>query len=233
MSAAEFKPYPSYKKTNLDWYPKIPSHWTLRRVKHIASIRPSNVDKKIYEGERKVKLANYVEVYYNDKITSELEFMVASASDNEIEKFSLQGGDIIITKDSETWNDIAVPAFVPETMEGIVCGYHLTLIRPIRDCVEGEFLFRTYQSIGVQDQYHYNANGVTRYGLGSYWVNNGVVPIPPLDEQKKIIEFINNKLRIIKDMNGEFQQDIEILQEYRTALISAAVTGKIDVRGQA
>ena len=39
-----------------------------------------------------------------------------------------------------------------------------------------------YQTIGVQDQYNYNANGVTRYGLGSYWVDNGIVPVPPLKE---------------------------------------------------
>ena len=124
--------------------------------------------------------------------------MVATASEDEIIKFSLMAGDLIITKDSETWDDIAVPAFVPKTMKGVVCGYHLTLIRPNQEHVLGEFLFRTYQALGVRDQYHYNANGVTRYGLGSYWVNNGVVPTPPINEQREIAEYIDRNLQIMK-----------------------------------
>ena len=108
------------KETGLDWYPEVPSHWELRRVKHIATISPSNVDKKRYDGQEEVRLANYVDVYYNDRITEELDLMVATASDDEIAKFSLKAGDLIITKDSETWDDIAVPAFVPKTMEGFV-----------------------------------------------------------------------------------------------------------------
>ena len=102
------------KETGLDWYPEVPSHWKLRRVKHIATISPSNVDKKKYDGQEEVRLANYVDVYHNDRITEKLALMVATASDNEIAKFSLKAGDLIITKDSETWDDIAVPAFVPK-----------------------------------------------------------------------------------------------------------------------
>jgi len=221
------------KDTGLDWYPEVPAHWELRRVKHIATIRPSNVDKKKYDGQEEVRLANYVDVYKNDQITNDLELMVATAAEHEIAKFSLLAGDFIITKDSETWDDIAVPAFVPKTMEGVVCGYHLTLIRPNRKYVLGEFLFRTYQAIGVQDQYHYNANGVTRYGLGSYWVDNGIVPVPPLNEQHEIAEYIDNQLGIMEMVREKTESEIERFKEYRTALISAAVTGKIDVRGLA
>jgi type I restriction enzyme, S subunit len=218
------------KETGLDWYPEVPSHWKLRRVKHIATISPSNVDKKKYDGQEEVRLANYVDVYYNDRITEKLDLMVATASDNEIAKFSLKAGDLIITKDSETWDDIAVPAFVPKTMEGVVCGYHLTLIRPNQEHILGEFLFRTYQTIGVQDQYYYNANGVTRYGLGSYWVDNGIVPVPPLKEQREIAEYIDNKLTLMEMIREKTASKIEKLKEYQTALISAGVTGKIDIR---
>ena len=219
------------KDTGLDWYPEIPSHWNLRKVKNIASTMPSNVDKKKYDGQEEVRLANYVDVYKNDRITEHLNLMIATASENEISKFSLVSGDLIITKDSEVWNDIAVPAFVPKTMEGVVCGYHLTLIRPNQEYILGEFLFRTYQALGVRDQYHYNANGVTRYGLGSYWINNGVIPVPPIHEQREIAEYIDGKLQIMKSMESNILSKIKKLKEFRISLISAAVTGKIDVRG--
>lgn len=225
------KPNVSMKSTELEWYPEIPSHWNLRKVKNIASTMPSNVDKKNYDGQEEVRLANYVDVYKNDRITEDLDLMIASASENEISKFSLISGDLIITKDSEVWNDIAVPAFVPNTMEGVVCGYHLTLIRPNQAHVLGEFLFRTYQALGIRDQYYYNANGVTRYGLGSYWIDNGVVPVPPIDEQREIAEYIDGKLQIMNSMESNILSKIEKLKEFRISLISAAVTGKIDVRG--
>ena len=115
-------------------------------------------------------------------------------------------------------------------MEGVVCGYHLTLIRPNQEHILGEFLFRTYQAIGVQDQYYYNANGVTRYGLGSYWVDNGIVPVPPLKEQREIADYIDAKLTLMEMIKEKTTSKIDELKEYQTALISAAVTGKIDVR---
>jgi len=87
-----------------------------------------------------------------------------------------------------------------------------------------------YQTIGVQDQYNYNANGVTRYGLGSYWVDNGIVPVPPLKEQREIAEYIDNKLKLMEMIREKTTSKIEKLKEYQTALISAAVTGKIDLR---
>jgi type I restriction enzyme S subunit len=60
-----------------------------------------------------------VDVYNNDFITSELPFMAGSATAGEISKFSLRKGDILITKDSESWDDIAVPALVTEALDDL------------------------------------------------------------------------------------------------------------------
>ena len=73
-------------------------------------MRVSNVDKHTIEDELPVRLCNYVDVYYNDLITSALEFMRATASQSEVDRFRLQENDVLITKDSETWDDIGVPA---------------------------------------------------------------------------------------------------------------------------
>jgi type I restriction enzyme S subunit len=54
--------------------------------------------------------------------------------------------------------------------------------------------------------------------------------IPPVDEQKKIVEHIDSVIQKEKVQIEKIQQSINLLKEYRTALISAAVTGKIDVR---
>src|SRR4051794_30860396 len=72
----------------------------------VSEIRVSNVDKKSEPGEIPVRLCNYTDVYKNDYITDDLEFMRATASRAEIARFGLRIGDVIVTKDSETPNDI-------------------------------------------------------------------------------------------------------------------------------
>ena len=125
------KPYPAYKDSELPWLGRIPKHWDVSRLRTIATVTLSGVDKKRSDGEQHVRLCNYVDVYKNDFITDEIDFMAATASQSEISRLALQREDVLITKDSETWADIAVPAYVPETLPGVVCGYHLALIRPV------------------------------------------------------------------------------------------------------
>ena len=56
--------------------------------------------------------------------------MAATASPDEVERFRLQRGDVLITKDSETWDDIAIPTLVVDAADDLICGYHLAILRP-------------------------------------------------------------------------------------------------------
>jgi len=60
-----------------------------------------------------------------------------------------------------------------------------------------------------------------------------ILPVPPFEEQKKIVDYIENETKKIDTFKERLQRSIDLLQEYRTSLISAAVTGKIDVRAEA
>ncbi|MCX6014520.1 MAG: restriction endonuclease subunit S, partial [Chloroflexales bacterium] len=117
------------KDSGVAWLGQVPAHWEVKRLKTNADIIPSNIDKKSYDDELPIQLCNYTDVYYNDIIVPEMPFMQATASQEQIHKFSLKAGDIIVTKDSETADDIAIPAYVPQTIPNVVCGYHLALIR--------------------------------------------------------------------------------------------------------
>jgi ATP-dependent DNA helicase RecG len=96
--------------------------------------------KKTYPDEIPVRLCNYTDVYYNQKITEDISFMMASVTEREIQRFKLQIGDVIITKDSESSDDITVPSYVAEELCDVVCGYHLAIIRPKNDLIHGSFL---------------------------------------------------------------------------------------------
>jgi len=218
------------KDSGVEWLGEVPEEWKVRKLKHIASVKFSSVDKKTEEGEQPVCLCNYVDVYYNDYITSELDLMKATASVSEIQKFTLRGGDILITKDSESWDDIAVPAYVSSYLNDVLCGYHLAQIRPNISLSDGEYLFRSFYAHGINDQFRVAATGVTRYGLGKYWLDNSLFLVPPLSEQRAIAAFLDRETEHIDTLTTKIQKSISKLREYRTALISAAVTGKIDVR---
>lgn len=160
-----FKPYPAYKDSGVDWLGPIPAHWEMKRLKTIATVDLSNVDKNSVEGEEPVRLCNYVDVYHNERISPAPNFMAATASEAQTRRFGLRSGDVLITKDSESWTDIAVPALVTEDMPGVLCGYHLALIRPQR--CHGAFLARAFAAAGSREQFRVAANGITRFGLGA------------------------------------------------------------------
>jgi type I restriction enzyme S subunit len=219
--------YPAYKASGVEWLGEIPAHWQVRRLKSIASVRLSNVDKKTLEGQEPVDLCNYVDVYYHDKITAALDFMAATATPQQIERFRLKEGDVLITKDSESWTDIAVPAVVTEKLETVLCGYHLALIRPLVE-LSGRFLARAFSAVGPRDQFQIAANGITRFGLSSDAIMTGVFAVPPFPEQQAIAAFLDRKTGELDALIAEKQRLLALLQEQRAALITQAVTKGLD-----
>jgi type I restriction enzyme S subunit len=223
-----WQPYPEYKDSGLPWLVEVPTHWDIRKLKHISSVTLSNVDKQKNKGERSIHLCNYVDVYYNDYITADLEFMEATASPEEVGKFALREGDVIITKDSESWDDIAVAAYVSSDLEGILCGYHLALVRPNQRVIDGKYLFQSFCTSQINEQFTVEATGITRYGLAKHWIDNASFLVPPLPEQHAIAAFLDHHTAKIDTLIAEQRHLIELLQERRAALISHAVTKGLD-----
>jgi len=223
-----FKPYHACKDSGVKWLGQIPKHWDIQKLKHISSAHFSTVDKHSIEDEVSVHLCNYVDVYYNDHITSDVDFMNATAVQSEIARFTLKKGDVLITKDSESWDDIAVAAYVSEDLPGVLCGYHLALVRPAPEMIDGQYLFRSFGARGINDQFRVAATGITRYGLGKYWLDSSLFPVPPVEEQRTIAAFIDRETEKIDALIAKKERLIELLYEKRTALISHAVTKSLD-----
>jgi type I restriction enzyme S subunit len=218
-----FPRYPKYKDSGVEWLGEVPEHWDVQRLKRICHVFPSNVDKKTVDGETPVLLCNYTDVYYNDRIVEDMDFMPATATDDQIAKFTLRAGDTIITKDSETADDIAVAAHVPNDLPGVVCGYHLSMVRP-REGIRGAFVKRLFDSAYAKSCFAVRANGLTRVGLSQYELDNVDMPVPPPDEQTAIATFLDRETAKIDALIAEQQRLIELLQEKRQAVISHAVT---------
>ena len=118
--------------------------------------------------------------------------MKATAKQREVDKFLIYKGDVIITKDSETPADIAVPSYVSEELKNVLCGYHLALIRPYKNNLSGIFLSYLFSLERIQHRYYQLANGSTRFGLTAEVITDTPLPIPPLTEQKKISSILTS-----------------------------------------
>lgn len=220
---SRYKAYPEYRESKVKWLGKIPEHWQIKDLKYIANIYPSNVDKKSVIDQEKVMLCNYTDVYYNDVITNEIEFMVATATGDQKEKFTLKAGDTLITKDSESPEDIAISAYVKNDLPNVLCGYHLALVRPFLH-TSGAFIKRLFDSNYIKSVVATRANGLTRYGLSQYAIDNLIIATPCKIEQQKIADFLDYETSKIDQLINKQKALIELLKEKRQALISQAVT---------
>ena len=170
----------------------------------LIDLRLSGVDKKSKPNEIPVRLCNYTDVYHNAAIRRDMPFMDATASDREIAKCTLSAGDVVITKDSEQYDDIGVPAYVMDDVPNLVCGYHLAILRPNVTRVDGRYLFYALSTHNVQTQFHHYANGVTRFGLRKADIGLVEIPLPCLPEQHAIANILgtlDDKIELNRRMN--------------------------------
>ena len=216
--------YPRMKPSGVEWLGDVPEHWEVKRLKTSATCWVSNVDKVPAEDELPVRLCNYTDVYYHDHITPDMDLMETTATEDEIRRFGLRTGDVVITKDSEEWSDIAVPALVMKTAPDLVCGYHLAIIRSRPKVLFGDYLFRAFQSCAVNQQFQVAASGVTRYGLPKASIGDAWIPLPDPAEQRAIAAFLDRETGRVDRLVAKKRELIERLKEKRTALISRTVT---------
>jgi len=222
------KRYSTLKPSGNDWLGDIPDGWEVKRLKYISYTRVSNVDKKS-EDEIQVKLCNYVDVYKNEFITEKIDFMIATATRRQVDAFELKKGDVILTKDSETPDDIGIPAYVDlEDTKNIVCGYHLAISTPINSVLLGKYLFRLIQSNIFRSYFEVSSNGITRYGLDTYSIFNADILLPSFSEQRIIADFLDRETGKINHLISKKQKLIDLLKEERTAIINQAVTKGIN-----
>lgn len=202
--------------------------WPTRWLKFAVSVMPSNVDKLTDPDHVPVRVCNYTDVYKNDRIMGDMDFMTASATPAQISRFSLRGGDVLITKDSETPDDIAVPAYVDPSATGVVCGYHLALLRPIGGRMLGRYLFWAICSRPVASAFTARAQGITRFGLTVGAMGNVPIPVPPTTEQRAIADFLDRETAKIDVLIAAQERLIALLDEKRQATITRAVTKGLD-----
>jgi type I restriction enzyme S subunit len=177
------------------------------KLKDIATVEISGVDKKSKTGEALIHLCNFVDVYYNWAITSNLRdgFMEATANTNEIKRFTLKRGQVALTKDSETRDDIGIPTYIADDLDGVVLGYHNALVTPNSQVLNGKYLNALLNTDYAKKYFACNASGSgQRYALSVDALNDFPVIYPSLREQEQIGDIfssIDQKIAINRTIN--------------------------------
>ncbi len=190
------------------------------KLSEIATVEISGVDKKIKDGEVPVKLCNFVDVYYNWAITSDLEqkLMEATARTNEIERFKLNRGQVALTKDSETRFDIGIATYIADDFDNVILGYHNALITPSPEKLSGKYLNALLHTDYARTYFANNASGSgQRYALSVDALNNFPVPLIPLAEQERIgdvFSSIDQKIALNRAINDNLEAMAKQLYDY-------------------
>ncbi len=217
------------KPSGVEWLGEVPEHWALKRLKHVSPfiavgivINPTSFVSEddeglpfIYGGDIREGVIDY----HNSRRISE----AASLSQ---EKTVLSEGDLLTVRVGAP----GVTAVVPKECEGGNCA-SVMLMR--KGAFNSQWLCYVMNSRIVRYQVE-----VVQYGAAQQQFNiahavDFLVPVPPLAEQDKLVAALNAKIEASNRLQVEAERAISLLQERRTALISAAVTGKIDVRNYA
>jgi type I restriction enzyme S subunit len=214
------------RDSGVEWLGEVPAHWDPSRLKFLVShvvdchhstpgydpdaafpalrtadVNPGRLD---VEGARRVHLEEYEE---------------------RISRLRPEPGDIVYSREGERWG-IAAP--VPAGAH--VCLAQRVMLFRVNELVESGFLMWALNSVGVYNQLAVDVVGATSPHVNIGDIREVWVAVPPLAEQAEIVGQIQGALQKLDGLDGQCAQVITTLQERRTALISAAVTGKIDVR---
>lgn len=191
------------------------------RLDSVAVVDLSGVDKKITPGQQLVRLCNFVDVYHNWAITKDMRdyFMEASANVKEISRFLLHKGQVALTKDSETRDDIGIATYIADDFDDVILGYHNALITPDERQLNGKYLNAFLHSQYALTYFANKASGSgQRYTLSKEVLNEMPIFVPDtIEEQERIGELfstIDKKIALNKSVCRKLEQSAKDLYNY-------------------
>ena len=223
-------PHAPLKNSGIPWLGQIPSHWKEKRLKFLTTFVTSGSRgwAQYYsdEGALFIRVGN-LSAQNGIKIDLSDCQHVSPPKGSEGQRTQISQNDVLIAITGATIGSVGI---VCDDLGEAYVNQHVALSRPILNQVDPRWLgYCIFSEIG-QTQIEQLTTGGTKEGLGLDDIRNFIIPLPDLDEQRKNIAWLENKISKINTATKSTQREIELLREYRTAVISAAVTGKIDVR---
>ena len=217
------------KDSGVEWIGDIPSNWKMTKLGYLGrSANGINIGGDAFGSG--YPFISYGDVYKNRQLPDVIEGLVQSTKSDRL-SYSVKKGDILFTRTSETVDEVAFPSVCMETIKDAVFAGFLIRFRPFPDRLVALFSKYAFQNGGLRDFFAKEMKLVTRASLSQGLLQSMPLPLPPLHEQAEIAEFLEKQNDRFTYLTAKTTRSIALLKEKRAALITAAVTGKIDVRG--
>ena len=227
-------PHAPMKPSGNQWLGEVPKHWRVGAVKYLVlpkrgAIKTGPFGSHLTSAEMQsgsIKVYNQRNVIDDDFESGDN--FISDEKFVQLASFETFPGDLLVT----TRGTIGRVGILPESAERGILHPCLLRLQADHSKVDTQFLKTLIQDSDlVQTQLSYLSNATTIEVIYSDTMASVIIPVPPLSEQKAIVQFLNCETATLDALTIEAQRAIDLLQERRTTLISAAVTGKIDVRG--
>lgn len=221
-------PNAKLKPSGIAWLGDIPEHWEVKKLKYLVSKVGSGVTPSggasVYQQEGIPLLRS--QNIHSDRLALDDVAYISEEIDESMSNSRINEDDVLL---NITGASIGRCYFVPK---GFGCGnvnQHVCIIRPIQSAVKTEFLHAVLVSGYGQNLIDMCQTGANREGLNFQQIRSFDIPICDINEQKQIVEFIETATGKIDATIEKIEKEIGFMREYRTALISEVVTGKIKV----
>jgi type I restriction enzyme, S subunit len=218
------------KDSGIEWLGEMPSHWQVKKLKQLSDLQSGLTLGKSYTGKELrsrpyLRVANVQDGYLD---LNDIKYI--DLPSEEVSRYELQAGDVVVTEGGDF--DKLGRGYVWEgQIDGCLHQNHIFAIRPYSTTLTSYYLSLIMGSQHGKNYFTSAAKQTTNLATtNSTQLKNLPIILPPLEEQENIIAYVSNKAGTIDKTIENTYLLIEKLQEYRTALISEAVTGKIDVR---
>ncbi|AVC42908.1 restriction endonuclease subunit S [Achromobacter ruhlandii] len=217
------------KASGVVWLGEVPSHWTIMRARYASTFVTSGsrgwAEYYSDSGSVFLRITN-VSRDSVDLLLHDIQ-RVSPPESSEGKRTATQSGDVLVSITA----DLGSVAVIPDGFESAYVSQHLALVRPNADRVLGRWMAYQFFSTSGQAQLTGAGYGGTKIQLGLGDVKDVWLALPPTGEQEAICAWIGAEVDKLKCQSVSIRDVILRLSEYRSALITNAVTGKIDVRG--
>ena len=222
------------KHSGIDWLGEIPKHWEVKKLKQIFnSSKGLTITKENLESEG-IPCVNYGEIHSKFGFEVDIDkHQLKCVNPTYLEsdyKSLIQTGDFVFADTSEDVSGAGNFTYLKSNHE-IFAGYHTIILRALVD-IESRYFAYQFDSIPYRTQIRQSVKGIKVFSITQGILKNTSLWVPPIDEQKQIIEFLDIETNRIVSLKNSAIKEIELLKEFKTALISEVVTGKIDVRNE-
>ena len=219
------------KDSGVEWLGEVPEHWQVTQLRHYSKSIPGFAfpSAQFVEDESQWKLLRGVNVGVSCIRWDEAVYWERE-DDDRLDQYVLAPGDLVVGLDRPLIKEgLRVARVGPSDCPCLL----LQRVAAVKGTPElaTEYLFYLLSSSLFIAHFEPETTGVSVPHISTGQIDSFVAPKPPMDEQQRIVNYLSDELYKIEELTNASIESICLLQERRSALISAAVTGQIDVRG--